>query len=94
MADDHKGAHGSTAHKDFTVEKAAEKPAAPAEEKPRRTMLRVKCTDKVVGSGLYDGDNKVRIPKNEDGVKVEGPVRKGSWLESQMDAGLIVEVKD
>jgi hypothetical protein len=56
------------------------------------SSLRVMCAEHVVGS-LVDPDRKVRIPKGSD-VKISGPVEKGSWLDCQMAAGLIVVVTE
>lgn len=66
----------------------------PAQQEPRSTMIRVKCTDKVSGGGLWYQDGGIRIPKDGDGIKVEGPAKKHSWLEAQIQAGLVVIVKD
>lgn len=69
-------------------------PVKAAAREPRPTVIRVKCTDKVSGGGMWYQDGGVRIPKDGDGIKVEGPVKKGSWLEAQIQAGLVIIVKD
>lgn len=60
-----------------------------AKAKPvEKTSLRVKCNNKVVGSGFIDPDRQVRIPKTHD-IEISGPIRPGSWLDCQVKAGLI-----
>ena len=66
------------------------------ETKPRRTRapkkaesFRIVCTPRVVGY-LHDPDRNVRVPANgQNPVEVSGPVNPGSWLECQINAGLI-----
>jgi len=91
MAEEIKKAGQDDAGKDELVKAGSEKPA---QQEPRSTMIRVRCTDKVSGGGLWYQDGGVRIPKDGDGIKVEGPAKKNSWLESQIQAGLVVIVKD
>ena len=91
MAEEIQKAGQDDAGKDELAKAGAEKPA---QQEPRSTMIRVRCTDKVSGGGLWYQDGGVRIPKDGDGIKVEGPAKKHSWLESQIQAGLVVIVKD
>lgn len=91
MAEEIKKAGQSDAGKDDQIKVEA---AQPGQQEPRSTMIRVRCTDKVSGGGLWYQDGGVRIPKDGDGIKVEGPAKKHSWLESQIQAGLVVIVKD
>lgn len=54
------------------------------------STLRIRCTERVVGS-LFDHEHNVRVPPHtaSDGVKIPGPVRAGSWLDCQIQAGLV-----
>jgi len=50
---------------------------------------RVVCSPRCVASGMTDPDTGVRIPKSHS-VEIAWPPVEGSWLESQVQAGLIV----
>jgi hypothetical protein len=50
---------------------------------------RLQCTQKVTGT-LFDNKRHIRIPAAGQGdVEAAGPILSGSWLHSQIRAGLI-----
>ena len=57
-----------------------------------KDSFRVACTTKVIGS-LVEPKSGQRIPAAGQGdVVVAGPLKEGSWLDSQISAGLVVVV--
>lgn len=58
----------------------------------KSSILRVQATSKCVGQ-LYDHETKQYVFKGRE-TKFQGPVKSGSWLDSQIKAGLIEIVKE
>lgn len=70
----------------------------PVQEKPKRGAAKQSkprfliCSDKVTG-GLFDQERNLRIPgPGLNPVQVNGEIRKGSWLDCQIKAGLVTEL--
>ena len=62
-------------------------------KKMGKDSFRVACTTKVIGT-MVDPKSGQRIPSAGQGdVVMEGPLKEGSWLESQISAGLLVVVE-
>lgn len=69
--------------------RAAAKDASKGGKDLKAKSYRLCCTTRVTGT-LFDTKRNVRIPAAGNGdVKVEGPIPAGSWLGSQITAGLV-----
>lgn len=70
---------------------------SPASVEKKTTAKKAKKEMRVICSpacrlGMFDPDHNLRIPAaGNNPVTIPGPVKKGSWLDAQMQAGLVVE---
>jgi len=79
-----------------------EAPSIPTKKRSKRKKdgsypagsYRLQCTPRVTGT-LFDHKRQIRIPSAGQGdIEAAGPILSGSWLHSQLNAGLVTVLSE